>query len=171
MQIGSLYAKAGDSHAHSKAADAESMDYFTGISAVLISSCCSAVAATYFELVIKRRAKPDGRLAVPNSTGSRDAKPASLWIRNIQLSLFSTLLGVAVVLVQANPTHWGGATSLSLEMDDPMLHWYDPVVRTASGFFVGFHAWTWFVILLQTVGGLLIGGCSLWTGLDEVHLS
>lgn len=91
------------------------------------------------------------------ATTSRDNKPASLWIRNIQLSLFSTVFGIIVVLVQANPAHWAGSTGFSLDLNDPMEHWYDPVVRTAFGFFVGFHPMAWLVIFLQTVGGLLIG--------------
>ncbi|KAI5481071.1 UDP-galactose translocator, glycosyltransferase family 47 protein [Pseudohyphozyma bogoriensis] len=152
MQIGAMYAKSGTSHAHAKASESVTTSYVTGISSILVSCICSAVAATYFELCVKRPVSRQDR----SYAGLREAKPASLWVRNIQLSLFSTAIGLVVAFVQANPGHWNAATSLSLELDDPMAHWYDPVVRTATGFFLGFQPMAWLVIFLQTVGGLLI---------------
>ncbi|KPV77036.1 uncharacterized protein RHOBADRAFT_34497, partial [Rhodotorula graminis WP1] len=121
MQLGAIHAKAKEHGAH-PAASTESMNYVAGISAVLVSCFSSAIAATYFELVIKRQ------------------PPASLWVRNIQLSLFSSVIGLVVVLFQASH------------------HWYDPVVRAGEGFFEGFsgNPMAWAVIFLQTVGGLLI---------------
>ncbi|KAK4705359.1 solute carrier family 35 (UDP-sugar transporter), member A1/2/3, partial [Phenoliferia sp. Uapishka_3] len=162
MQIGALHARASDIHDHAPliSVDSSTQNYFAGITAILVSSVSSAVAATYFELVIKRRPDTNApRLTAitgRRASTTRETKPASLWIRNIQLSLFSTVFGIIVVLVQANPAHWATGMGFSLDMNDPLEHWYDPVVRTAVGFFVGFHPMAWLVILLQTVGGLLI---------------
>ncbi|KAK4702927.1 solute carrier family 35 (UDP-sugar transporter), member A1/2/3, partial [Phenoliferia sp. Uapishka_3] len=158
MQIGALRAKASDSHVHTlrPEVDNEDQNYLMGITSVIVSCVCSSVAATYFELVIKRR--PDGPPLAINGrrAPTRENKPASLWVRNVQLSGFSTILGIIVVLVQANPAHWAGGMGFSLDMNDPLEHWYDPVVRTAVGFFTGFHPMAWLVIGLQTFGGLLI---------------
>ncbi|GAA5974127.1 hypothetical protein JCM11641_003450 [Rhodosporidiobolus odoratus] len=160
MQLGAIHAKANDSHGHGShpATESESMNYVAGVSAVLISCFSSAIAATYFELVIKR--KPvvppveEFMLVAPPTI-----KPASLWVRNIQLSFFSSIIGLCVVLFQANDVHFHGLSGLSLDfkgMVDPLEHWYDPVVKAGEGFFEGFHPMAWAVIFLQTVGGLLI---------------
>ncbi|GAA5923893.1 uncharacterized protein JCM15063_005492 [Sporobolomyces koalae] len=160
MQLGAIYAKANDSHGHGDhpATSAESMNYLTGVSAVVVSCFSSAIAATYFELVIKRRpavpAVEEVMLVAPPQL-----KPVSLWIRNIQLSLFSSVFGLLVVLFQANDVHFWGMGGLSLDfhgLHDPLDHWYDPVLRAGHGFFEGFTPLAWVVILLQTVGGLLI---------------
>lgn len=160
MQLGAIHAKAGDSHDHGPVPETQSMNYFAGVSAVLISCISSAIAATYFELVIKKRntVVPD----VPEllMVAPPEIKPTSLWVRNIQLSLFSTVFGLVVVLAQANSDHFTGFSGLSLDFKglvDPLEHWYDPVFSAAHGFFDGFHASVWVVIGLQTVGGLLIG--------------
>ncbi len=147
MQLGAIHAKAKPS----ASLPLDSSNYFTGIAAVLVSCLSSAIAATYFELVIKK----------PRPAHDPDApepKPASLWVRNIQLSLFSCIFGIAVVFAQANPTHVHGVANLSLDLKHLMEphHWYDPLVATAEGFFDGFRPMTWVVIFLQTVGGLLI---------------
>ncbi|KAL3209279.1 hypothetical protein MRX96_009271 [Rhipicephalus microplus] len=56
----------------------------------------------------------------------------SLWIRNIQLAIFGFLLGIVAMLV----SDW-----------NQLL---------AGGFFQGYNAVTWMVILLQTFGGLVV---------------
>lgn len=56
----------------------------------------------------------------------------SLWIRNIQLAIFGFLLGIVAMLVS---------------------DWNQLLV---GGFFQGYNAVTWMVILLQTFGGLVI---------------
>ncbi|GAA5902970.1 hypothetical protein JCM6882_009659 [Rhodosporidiobolus microsporus] len=160
MQLGAISAKAKDSHGHGDhpATESESMNYVAGVSAVLISCFSSAIAATYFELVIKRApAVPpveEIMLVAPPTI-----KPASLWVRNIQLSFFSSIIGVGVVLMQANDVHFHGLSGLSVDFKglvDPLEHWYDPVLKAGAGFFDGFHTMAWVVIFLQTVGGLLI---------------
>ncbi|GAA5976880.1 hypothetical protein JCM5350_007276 [Sporobolomyces pararoseus] len=160
MQIGAIHAKANDSHGHGDhpASSAPSMNYVAGVSAVVISCFSSAIAATYFELVIKKRpAVPPVEEVI--LVAPPQLKPVSLWIRNIQLSLFSSVFGLFVVLFQANDVHFWGMGGLSLDFHgliDPMQHWYDPVLRAGHGFFEGFNEMAWVVILLQTVGGLLI---------------
>lgn len=135
------------------------MDYLTGVTAVLVSCFSSAIAATYFELVIKKTPvvpQTEELMLVAPPT----IKPTSLWVRNIQLSFFSSIIGLAVVLFQANEIHFHGLSGLSLDfkgMHDPLEHWYDPVMKAGHGFFEGFHPMAWVVIFLQTVGGLLIG--------------
>ncbi|GAA6029995.1 hypothetical protein JCM8097_009206 [Rhodosporidiobolus ruineniae] len=160
MQLGAIHAKANDKHdhGHHPATEADSMNYLAGVSAVLISCFSSAIAATYFELVIKRPPVvppvEEFMLVAPPTI-----KPASLWVRNIQLSFFSSIIGLFVAFFQANDVHFHGLSGLSLDfkgMVDPLEHWYDPVLRTGSGFFDGFHEMAWVVIFLQTVGGLLI---------------
>ncbi|SCV72558.1 BQ2448_4095 [Microbotryum intermedium] len=159
MQLGAIHAKSGGDPGHSPNVSAdEDMNHLTGLSAVLVSCFASAIAATYFELVIKKPA------VVPQireymMVAPPDLKPASLWVRNIQLSLFSTLFGIAVVLVQASPAHFAFHGGLSLDFKgtlDPLEHWYDPFSLAAEGFFEGFNSVTWFVVALQTIGGLLI---------------
>lgn len=170
---------------HSKGAETQTGSHTTGLLAVILSCCCSAVAATYFELVVKRPARPtvepqhshavqltqiDRRQsleiqqppyadAVPEETsdGRRTslvysidletqqhkqtpAVPAaitnSLWIRNIQLSLFSLLLGL--------PYSWYQRKMAGGE------------VGYFASFLAGFNAFTWIVIVNQGIGGLLI---------------
>ncbi|KDE08718.1 hypothetical protein MVLG_01173 [Microbotryum lychnidis-dioicae p1A1 Lamole] len=159
MQLGAIHAKSGGDPGHSPNVSAEEdMNHLAGVGAVLVSCFASAIAATYFELVIKKPA------VVPQireymMVAPPDLKPASLWIRNIQLSLFSTLFGIAVVLVQASPAHFAFHGGLSLDFKgtlDPLEHWYDPFSLAAEGFFEGFNSMTWFVVALQTIGGLLI---------------
>ncbi|SCZ92521.1 BZ3500_MvSof-1268-A1-R1_Chr5-2g07939 [Microbotryum saponariae] len=159
MQLGAIHAKSGGDPGHSPNVSAEEdMNHLAGVGAVLVSCLASAIAATYFELVIKKPA------VVPQireymMVAPPDLKPASLWVRNIQLSLFSTLFGIAVVLVQASPAHFAFHGGLSLDFKgtlDPLEHWYDPFSLAADGFFEGFNSVTWFVVALQTIGGLLI---------------
>lgn len=151
-------------------------DQLLGLSAVVISCFASAIAATYFELILKKTPAPDLPISnkyqslqtqdttsiqhppplvplhwrsstsstwdkirnlLPKSSSSENAEPTSLWIRNVQLSLFSLIF-----------SWW--------------LSWWSSANATASGdsFFAGFNVFTWVVILIQTIGGLLTGRCS-----------
>lgn len=159
MQIGAAYARSVDPHPHVALPEGGSMEHATGLAAVLVSCFCSAVAATYFEVVLKRPpvvpAVQEYLLVAPP-----DIKPTSLWVRNIQLSLFSSVLGIGLVTLQRNHDLYMGEGGLSLDfrgLADPLEHWYDPVVVAAQDFFDGFHPIIWAVIGLQIVGGLLIG--------------
>ncbi|GFQ77018.1 UDP-N-acetylglucosamine transporter, partial [Trichonephila clavata] len=86
---------------------------FLGLLVVLIACFSSGFSGVYFEKIVKN-------------------SPQSLWIRNIQLALFSIILG-----------------SLAIFMQD-----YKAV--SEHGFFQGYYKTTWIVILLQAFGGLVV---------------
>lgn len=88
-------------------------DLFVGFVSVIIACLTSGFAGVYFEKILK---------------GSR----VTIWIRNIQLALFGTILGLAGVWLND-----GG------------------IVRR-DGFFRGYTFMTWTVILLQGLGGLIV---------------
>lgn len=168
----------------------------TGIAAVIVSCFASAIAATYFELVLKKKVSspsedgrllyaplpatpPAGRLSIqleasisaldgsigdtqdfyklrgggrrhtvafpsqmPTQNGlegvtavEQSVTPveSSLWIRNIQLALFS------LVCTAAYNFSTSGST----------------ITQLAQTFFEGFNVYTWIVITIQAIGGLL----------------
>jgi len=84
-----------------------------GFSAVLIACILSGFAGVYFEKILK-------------------GGTASIWIRNLQLGIYGTLLGLLVVLGQ----------------DRDLIRQY--------GFFHGYRRITVLVILNQAIGGLLV---------------
>ncbi|KFM59913.1 UDP-N-acetylglucosamine transporter, partial [Stegodyphus mimosarum] len=86
---------------------------FLGLFVVLIACFSSGFSGVYFEKLVKSSAQ-------------------SLWIRNIQLALFSIILGSLAVIIQD-------------------LH-----AVTNHGFFQGYYTTTWIVILLQAFGGLVV---------------
>jgi len=85
-----------------------------GFLAVLAACCSSGLAGVYFEMVLK------------------NAK-TSLWIRNIQLSLFGIILGVL-----------------------PVIKDLPEILDKTDGFFYGYSPVVWIVILLQAGGGILV---------------
>lgn len=85
-----------------------------GLAAVVAACCSSGLAGVYFEMVLK------------------NAK-TSLWIRNIQLSLFGILLGVL-----------------------PVVRDWPDIQAQGHGFFHGYNSVVWGVVLLQAGGGLLV---------------
>lgn len=183
---------------------AEDGSQLQGLLAVLTSCFCSAIAATYFELVVKSKPatteQPSIPLVPPSSSSSRQGSPSSsatlseivgskapdrrrdsiandveqqqepyptsssakssplvnsLWARNIQLSLFSLLFGL--------PYSWYKST-----LDRGRSGGY------FASFLAGFNAFTWAVIVIQSVGGLLTGECPgadqvLTTGHENAH--
>ncbi|KNE70130.1 UDP-galactose transporter [Allomyces macrogynus ATCC 38327] len=94
-------------------ADAEWATRVTGLAAVALACLLSGLAGVYFEKLLK-------------------GSTTSLWIRNVQLSLFSLVPALFGVLV-VDGAH----------------------VRT-YGFFSGYSNWTWAAILCQALGGLLV---------------
>lgn len=86
---------------------------FLGLFVVVIACFSSGFSGVYFEKLLKSSAQ-------------------SLWIRNIQLALFSIILGCAFIVFQDLP----------------------PVLE--NGFFQGYYATTWIVIFLQAFGGLVV---------------
>lgn len=112
VQISSLEGNSGSSG--SGASDDEKRNAVVGLSAVLAACCSSGAAGVYFEMVLK------------------NAK-TSVWVRNIQLSLF----GVAIGLL-------------------PVINDWPDIQATGKGFWVGYNTVVWSVVLLQAVGGLAV---------------
>lgn len=125
-----------------------------GFFAVLMACVLSGLAGVYFEKILKAApstssAKPDdddeeGKISPPpaqhhvvvDETPLEEqaaAVQSQLWIRNIQMSFFSVLLGlVFVVLLQ------------------------DGTTIAEKGFFVNYTPLTWLVIGIQAFGGLVV---------------
>lgn len=102
-----------------------------GIAAVLASSLLSGFANIYFEKVLKQaECEIDDNCGLENA----ERKPPSLWIRNVQLSLFAIPQAAAMVMCNAKSRALIGA----------------------HGAFVGFTPAVWLVTTLTAGGGLLI---------------
>jgi solute carrier family 35 (UDP-sugar transporter), member A1/2/3 len=111
-----------------------------GLTAVCISCFTAALAGVYFEKILKNT--PDSSTSNNGSGKSSSSRrggeggdtslvlepQASLWMRNIQLAFFSILLAAAQ----------GG------------------LKNTGRPYFYGFNAWTYLLIFIQAVGGLLV---------------
>ncbi|KAL7004151.1 hypothetical protein EMMF5_006278 [Cystobasidiomycetes sp. EMM_F5] len=112
------------------------MNQFLGLAAVVLACLSSGFASVYFERVLKKPSKPvvigapNGLRGSPaiNVTEASEPRKTGLWVRNIQLSIFSLLAGSIIYI----------GTS----------------VDSLSDFFVGFTPIVWFVVLLQVAGGL-----------------
>jgi UDP-sugar transporter A1/2/3 len=92
------------------------MDRFTGLLSVVISCIISGLAGVYFEKILK---------------GSQ----TSLWIRNIQLSIWALIPAVIGML------------------------YVDGHAIIERGFFSGYNAMTWLAILFQAIGGIVVALC------------
>ncbi|KAI9313951.1 nucleotide-sugar transporter [Dichotomocladium elegans] len=101
---------------------------FGGYAAVLSACVLSGMAAVYTEKIIKR--KPRNHLVLDPSVGDKDM--TLWWVDNMRLATFSVLFGV-MSLIQ------------------------DMGVIQDKGFFAHYTGWTWCVILLQAIGGLVVG--------------
>lgn len=94
------------------------MNALKGFMAVFAACFTSGLAGVYFEMVLKN-------------------SPGDLWVRNVQLSLFSLLPAlVPIVFSKSN----AAATSSG---------WF------ISGLFENFGVWAWATVLTQVLGGLL----------------
>jgi UDP-sugar transporter A1/2/3 len=71
-------------------------------------------------------------LKVPSNSDATKHPPASLWMRNIQLSFFSIVIAVVQGMMKS--------TSSS----------------TTQSYFHGFNVWVWILVVLQAGGGLLV---------------
>ncbi|ORE01555.1 nucleotide-sugar transporter [Rhizopus microsporus var. microsporus] len=116
-----------------------------GILAVLAACLLSGLAGVYFEKILKAPTKQPQPLATEDEEENKktlyqedddeeeNASRNQLWIRNIQMSLFSVVLGLIFVV-----TLQDGATIAE------------------KGFFVNYTALTWIVIAIQAFGGLIV---------------
>ena len=109
------------------ASASESRTSLTGLAAVLGMVCLSGIAGIWLEKFLKNR----DTAALPSPMHS--APPAAtLWERNLQLSLYGVLFGLSSVLVN------------------------DMQAVRSLGFFHDYSAWTLLVILIAAVGGLIV---------------
>uniref|UniRef100_A0A3B3XQF7 Uncharacterized protein n=1 Tax=Poecilia mexicana TaxID=48701 RepID=A0A3B3XQF7_9TELE len=94
-------------------ADASNQNYMVGLVAVVISCLSSGFAGVYFERILK-------------------GSSASVWMRNVQLGIFGTALGLLGM--------W----------------WNDGAAVAERGFLFGYTGMVWCVIFNQAFGGLLV---------------
>jgi UDP-sugar transporter A1/2/3 len=118
VQIQCIIAKSPSDEPSS--ADVHTMVPFKGFLAVAAACFTSGLAGVYFEMVLK------------NST-------ADLWVRNVQLSLFS-LLPALVPIIMA-PSH---------SPDSPAHS-----VPSLTHLFANFTPWAWATVITQVLGGLI----------------
>lgn len=93
-------------------ATAHLMNPAAGFLAVLIGCCTSGLAGVYFEMVLKN-------------------SPTDLWIRNVQLSLFSLIPAALPIIYDLSRSERG------------------------SGPFHNFGGWAWSTVFIQVFGGLI----------------
>jgi UDP-sugar transporter A1/2/3 len=91
------------------------MNYSVGIASVLVAAVVSSLAGVYFEKILKE-----------------STTQANVWIRNVQLSLYSLVAAFFMGVV-----------------------WQDGAGIREHGFFEGYNWVVWSLILLQAVGGLI----------------
>jgi len=89
-------------------------DPLMGMGALVLAAVCTAFASVYFEKMIKGESKP------------------SLWLRNIQLAAYCTVVATLGIVLAA----------------DPRLK--------EEGWLDGFSSLTWFCLFFQAFGGLLV---------------
>ena len=114
--VGIVQIQTGSSSGHS-VANGHDMNAFKGFMAVVMACFTSGLAGVYFEMVLKN-------------------SQADLWVRNVQLSLFS-LLPALVPILCSNATPTG-----------PAPGWLNQL-------FANFGVWAWATVLIQVLGGLL----------------
>ncbi len=93
--------------------DSSNQNYTVGLVAVVISCLSSGFAGVYFEKILK-------------------GSSASVWVRNVQLGIFGTALGLLG------------------------LWWNDGAAIAERGFLFGYTDMVWCVIFNQAFGGLLV---------------
>ncbi|KAI8083794.1 nucleotide-sugar transporter-domain-containing protein [Thamnidium elegans] len=104
-----------------------------GLVSVFTACILSGIAGVYFEKIVKTKQR-DGNLDLLEKQKIQQMEQTQLWIRNIQLSLFSVVLGcIFVVALQ------------------------DGKAIMQDGFFQNYSYLTWVVILIQAGGGLIVG--------------
>lgn len=106
-----------------------------GVIAVLLSSLLSGFANIYFEKVLKQAdCEFDDSCELPAEDGGRPNAPVSLWVRNVQLALFSIPQAALLLLLSSNSRR----------------------VIATHGLFAGFTPLVWLVTALTAGGGLLV---------------
>ncbi|CAB9508942.1 UDP-galactose translocator [Seminavis robusta] len=148
--------------------ESEQMEFFlVGVLAVTGACLTSAFAGVYFEKVLAPEKAASNKTAVMNEKNSMlksvdtgkpthdDTRPSavaaqSLWIRNMQLALFSILFCVLREI-------WGTVNVvavINIEDDDRISA--SDSIDYDQPYFHGFTFWVWVLVLLQAGGGLLV---------------
>lgn len=103
-------------------------NYVIGLVSVITCSILSAFAGVYFELLVKRN----------NQNSNTEKKDSfantsnSLWMKNVQLASWSVILGFFAIIYN------------------------DGSIVFQKGFFYGFNPFLWFLIMVNSLGGLLV---------------
>mmetsp|Transcript_41106 Transcript_41106/g.68312 ORF Transcript_41106/g.68312 Transcript_41106/m.68312 type:complete len:366 (+) Transcript_41106:45-1142(+) len=124
LDLGVKHLHAPHPHGGSGKQSASEQRPLLGIVAFLVAALCASVASVYFEMMLK---KPPSRHA-----GCMSSAPASLWLRNLQLTTFCALLAPLPVLMR-----------------------HDDRARK-RGLFHGFGYYAWLCVIWQAGGGLLV---------------
>ena len=119
VQIQSSVAK-NPSGGSEPSADVHTMIPFKGFLAVAAACFTSGLAGVYFEMVLKNSA-------------------TDLWVRNVQLSLFSLLPALVPIIMAPSPSPDAPAHS----------------VPSITHLFANFTPWAWATVLTQVLGGLI----------------
>ncbi len=114
VQIQSGCAKNGDS----TSPNAHTLNATKGFLAVVAACFTSGLAGVYFEMVLKN-------------------SPGDLWVRNVQLSLFSLIPCIAPILMTQQANTQGG------------------IAGWMAAFFHDFGPWAWATVCVQVFGGLV----------------
>lgn len=135
LTIGVGFVQIGEMAAATRAATsagvgAVSSTAYIGIAAVLTSCILSAFANVYFEKVIKGQAEFDDS----GDVDSARRKPKTIWLRNVQLGLFSIPQAVTLLLLSKHSRE----------------------VIAAHGVFAGFTPYVWMVTMLTAGAGLIV---------------
>ncbi|KAF9454563.1 nucleotide-sugar transporter [Macrolepiota fuliginosa MF-IS2] len=118
LGVGIVQIQAGAHSGAAGSAPTHSMSALKGFMAVTAACFTSGLAGVYFEMVLKN-------------------SQADLWVRNVQLSLFSLLPALAPILLAYNSQAASGVGSFF------------------SLLFQDFGAWAWATVAVQVLGGLL----------------
>ncbi|THH33863.1 hypothetical protein EUX98_g211 [Antrodiella citrinella] len=117
--VGIVQIQNGSGSSSSSGSSMHDMNAVKGFMAVVAACFTSGLAGVYFEMVLKN-------------------SQADLWVRNVQLSLFSLLPALAAII-------FSGPSSASTSP----LGWF------STNIFANFGAWAWATVLVQVLGGLL----------------
>lgn len=120
LGVGIVQIQCGVAKGESSSSAAHAMDPLKGFLAVAAACFTSGLAGVYFEMVLK------------NTSGD-------LWVRNVQLSLFSLLPALVPIILAPSSSPDGPAHS----------------VPSISHIFANFTPWAWATVLTQVLGGLI----------------
>jgi UDP-sugar transporter A1/2/3 len=139
------------------------MNQLLGLTAVVLASLSSGFASTYFERCLKSVSPARLNTPLANHTSAAPSpspvakRQPSLWIRNIQLSIFGLSMAVLLMFLETHKatllSFWNGLLSST----PPSTNVSAAAASSPSvtSFFEGFTPLVHFVVFLQIIGGLL----------------